>query len=66
MVPPALLDVGARLHLAAGAVGARCTRADHVEPGVEQRVERLLDERGKDFTSGTADEHEVGDGHGAR
>ena len=45
MVPATLLAVHARFDVAAGVVGARAARADHLEPGVEQRVERLLEER---------------------
>jgi len=44
VVPAVLLRVGAGLRLSA-AVRARPARAHHVEPGVLQRVERLLDER---------------------
>jgi len=45
MVPPALLDVRARLQLAAGAVGTGRACADHAEPSVQQSIESLLDER---------------------
>jgi len=43
MVPAVLLRVRARLRFSA-AVRSRAARSDHVEPGVLQRVERLLDE----------------------
>ena len=43
MVPAAFFFRHPGFDVAAGVVGARAARADHLEPGVEQGVERLLE-----------------------